>query len=242
MKTFYPFSADTMTKSSRVPRIQIAGISSLKEALYCAEIGVDALGFTLELPSGIHDGLTASKARSIISKLPEDILSVLITYLTSASLAATLLEYIKAGAIQFHGGISVSEMRVFRRKLPDVFTIGRVSVTGPESLYQAKEFDPVYWDAIILDSVHGEKIGATGRVHDWAISRSIVKQSAIPVILAGGLNPLNIRDAIFTVRPSGVDVHSGIEDADGKRNWTKLLEFTTRAVSAFDELKKRKHR
>ena len=56
------------------PKIQIAGVSSLDEAMFCAQVGVDAVGFTLEVPGGIHDGLTWEKAASIIQQLPGTIL------------------------------------------------------------------------------------------------------------------------------------------------------------------------
>jgi phosphoribosylanthranilate isomerase len=71
--------------------------------------------------------------------------------------------------------------------------------------------------------------GATGKTHDWSLSRQIVLQSRRPVILAGGLTEANVGDAIRAVRPWAVDVHTGVEDADGTRNFDKLRSFIARA-------------
>jgi len=94
-----------------------------------------------------------------------------------------------------------------------------VHVTGPEALAQARALERRV-DALILDTYDPMtgRHGATGQTHDWSISRQIVAQIRTPVILAGGLTPDNVAEAIRTVRPWAVDVHTGVEDADGTRN------------------------
>ena len=220
------------------PRVQVAGVSSLEEALFCASVGVDALGFTLALPSGPHDGLTPLKARHIVDQLPRSVIPILITYLDSADDASSLARYIHAQTIQFHGGISQNQLSLFRFLCPDVKTIGRVSVIDDSSIDQAKQFDPQFWDAIILDSFDPNtgKKGATGLVHNWEISAQIVRISSVPVILAGGLTPSNVSQAISQVRPAGVDAHTGLEDEYGNRIFPKIRSFTIRALKAFDQL------
>ncbi len=222
----------------RIPRIQAAGVSSLEESLFCAAVGVDALGFTLELPSGIHDGLTLDKSAAIIAGLPTDILAVIITYLTSAQAASDLLQRTGGHAVQFHGGIPPSELSAFRSAYPQAATIGMVTVSGPESIERAAHFEPLLWDAIILDSLDPAtgKTGATGIVHDWALSARIVEISPVPVILAGGLNPDNVEEAIMRVRPNGVDAHTGLEDADGTRNFDKIRNFARAAHAALKRI------
>jgi phosphoribosylanthranilate isomerase len=220
------------------PRIQIAGVSSLAEALFCREVGIDAVGFTLELPHGPHDGLTTDRAASIIRRLPKGLLPVIITYVSTAQSARRLIADTGGRAIQFHGGISESELRIFRDLCPQVKTIGRVTVTGEESMQAAEVFKPPLRDAIILDSLDPTtgKIGATGRTHDWSTSARIVRAASVPVILAGGLNPDNVREAILTVKPHGVDAHTGVEDADGTRNLDKTKAFAVEALAAFTVL------
>jgi phosphoribosylanthranilate isomerase len=78
--------------------------------------------------------------------------------------------------------------------------------------------------------------GATGRVHDWKISRRIVESSTRPVILAGGLNATKVRRAILAVRPAGVDVHSGIEGHDGRKPRDLTMRFVEEAHAGFAEI------
>ena len=77
--------------------------------------------------------------------------------------------------------------------------------------------------------------GATGRTHDWAVSRRLVELSPRPVILAGGLTPANVRQAIAAVRAAAVDVHTGVEDASGRKDRAKVREFVAEARAAFAE-------
>ena len=78
--------------------------------------------------------------------------------------------------------------------------------------------------------------GATGKTHDWSISRRIVEISTKPVILAGGLNPNNVREAILTVRPAGVDVHTGVEDGNGRKKQSLVEAFIRNGRSTFSEI------
>ncbi len=217
------------------PRIQAAGVSSLREALFCKRVGIDSLGFTLRLPEGIHDGLTEKKAAYIISRLPEGILPLVITYVRTARQACSLTKAVGAIAIQFHGGIISEEISVFRELCPDVRTIGLITVTGKEAIERAAQFGPSLWDGIILDSrdlVTG-KTGATGILHDWKISAEIVRIAKVPVILAGGLTAQNVAQAINQVRPHGVDAHTGLEESDGARSFPKIEAFARAAMKAF---------
>jgi phosphoribosylanthranilate isomerase len=78
--------------------------------------------------------------------------------------------------------------------------------------------------------------GATGKVHDWQISRRLVASSAKPFILAGGLNAGNVHQAIRTVRPAGVDVHTGIEGRDGRKRYDLTRRFVEEAQVGFSEI------
>lgn len=83
------------------------------------------------------------------------------------------------------------------------------------------------------DPVSGAS-GATGKTHDWEISKRLIRLSAKPVILAGGLNADNVRDAILQVKPAGVDVHTGIEGVDGRKDPELLARFVKEAREAFN--------
>src|SRR5215468_656792 len=211
-------------------RVQIAGVSTLEEAVALERAGADALGFTVRLPSGVHDGLTEAKARGIIAALPPFITSVAITYVDTARAAVELCRYLGVTALQLHGPFPTQELPLIRAALPHLKVIRAVHVTGPEALAQARALERRV-DALILDTYDPAtgRHGATGKTHDWALSRQIVAALRTPVILAGGLTPENVAEAIRTVQPWAVDVHTGVENPDGTRNFAKLREFITRA-------------
>src|SRR5262249_6130052 len=211
-------------------RVQIAGISSLDEALAAERAGADALGFTLRLPSGVHDGLTEAKARDIIAQLPPFVVSVAITYEATARAAVELCRYLGVMAVQLHGDFPTGELRLIRAALPHLKLIRAVHVTGPDAIARAHALER-HVDALILDTydpVSGRG-GATGKTHDWEVSRALVQAVRVPIILAGGLTPDNVATAIRRVEPWGVDVHTGVEDPDGTRNLAKIRAFIAQA-------------
>jgi len=79
--------------------------------------------------------------------------------------------------------------------------------------------------------------GATGKTHDWTVSRRLVERSPKPVILAGGLTPGNVRNAIRKVRPAGVDVHTGVEGSDGRKRRDLVRTFVAEARAGFASLR-----
>lgn len=214
-------------------RVQIAGVSSLEEALAAEQAGADALGFTVRLPTGVHDGLTEAVARGIIAALPPFIATVAITYVDTAREAVDLCRYLGVSTLQLHGPFPTQDLPLIRAALPHLKLIRAVHVTGPEAVAQARALERRV-DALILDTFDATtgRHGATGKTHDWTISRDIVAQVRAPVILAGGLTPDNVAAAIAAVRPWGVDVHTGVEDADGSRNLGQTRLFIERAKAA----------
>ncbi|MFI5367223.1 MAG: phosphoribosylanthranilate isomerase [Candidatus Binatia bacterium] len=216
-------------------RVQIAGVSTLDEALALERLGADALGFTVRLPTGVHDELTEAKARGIVAALPPFITCVAITYIDHAREAAGLCRALGIAAIQLHGECPPREIELLRAAAPHLRIIRAVHVTGPESVAKARALERRV-DAIILDTYDATtgRGGATGKTHDWTISRQIVESVRVPIILAGGLTPDNVVAAIRAVRPWAVDVHTGVEDPDGTRNLIKMQAFIERAKAAED--------
>jgi len=214
-------------------RVQIAGVSTLEEALATAEAGADALGFTVRLPHGVHDGLTEAKARGIVAALPPFVASVAISYVETPRQAVELCRYLGVSTLQLHGPFPTQELPLIRAGLPHLKLIRAVHVTGPEALAQARSLAR-HVDALILDTFDpaSGRHGATGKTHDWGLSRQIVSEVRVPVLLAGGLTPDNVAAAIAAVQPWGVDVHTGVENPDGTRNLDKVRAFVARAKGA----------
>jgi phosphoribosylanthranilate isomerase len=216
-------------------KVQIAGVSSLEEALACERAGADALGFTVRLPHGLHDGLTEEKARSIIAVLPPFVATVAITYVDNAREAVELCRFLGVTTLQLHGEFPTQEIPLLRVGLPHLRIIRALHVVGPESVESIRDVQRKV-DAVILDTFDPEtgRYGATGRTHDWTFSREIVARARVPVILAGGLTPANVAHAVRTVGPWGVDVHTGVEDEDGRRNLEKIRAFVANAKAERD--------
>jgi len=201
--------------------------------------GVRHLGFPLRLPVHRED-LTEAEAADIMRALSPPAQGVLITYLSEAGAVAGLCRTPGARMVQLHGDVSKAEAERLRELDPGLtiiksLVVGRHPVSVLERL--AVDLAPLV-DGFITDTYAPETgaSGATGRTHDWAVSRRLVELSPKPVILAGGLTPANVRRAIAEVRPGGVDVHTGVEDASGRKSRRKVLAFVEEARAGFREL------
>lgn len=216
--------------------IQVAGVMDMEEASLLQECGVKYIGFPLGLPVHTQD-LTEEKASEIVKNLSPSVNAVLITYLDGASDIATLCRYIGTGIVQLHGDIEKFELQKLKSEFRE-FTVIKSLIVKPEStdpiMRTVEELSP-WVDAFITDTfdpVTGAT-GATGKTHDWEVSRMLVKHSTRPVILAGGLNPDNVKDAILKVRPAGVDSHTGVEDESGRKCREKVRKFISESISGF---------
>ncbi|GAB4337535.1 MAG: hypothetical protein Kow0010_25700 [Dehalococcoidia bacterium] len=211
-------------------RIQIAGISSLEDALAVERAGADAIGFTVGLPRGPHNGLDEWRARDIIRALPPFIVPTLITYNDLAVEVIALCRTMGVNTVQLHGGAEPSQIERMRESVPGLKVILPVHITGPEAIDCAAEVESLC-DAIILDTRDPKsgRTGATGLTHDWSVSAEIVRRCSRPVILAGGLTPENVAEAIEAVRPWAVDVHTGVERPDGTTDHDRVRAFVKAA-------------
>lgn len=219
--------------------IQIAGVVDQQEADDLISLGIKWLGFPLRLPVNVED-LTESETAKIIKNFPENVNPVLITYQNEAEDIKQFCEEMGSKTIQLHGDISIKALTKLRQIAPDL-TIFKSLVTGKHSLDQLIQTinkTAHLVDAYITDSYNPKTgaTGATGLVHDWSISQALVKASSKPVILAGGLNAENVYDAIITVKPAGVDTHTGIEDFNGRKDLKKTRQFIQQAKLAFEAI------
>lgn len=215
--------------------VQVAGIASLQEARMLLDCGVDYLGFPLHLDVHEQD-VSEHDAREIIRRTGAD-RAVVITYLSSARDVYDLLEALGAMTVQLHGFIEPAELATLRRARPEVTVIKSI-VIRPGAALDLREllrrFEP-YVDAFITDTfdpISGAS-GATGNTHDWALSRRVARASTRPVILGGGLRPDNVTAAIRKVLPAAVDVHTGVEDRDGRKSKRRTEQFVRATRAAF---------
>lgn len=220
--------------------IQIAGVIDAAEAEMLQRCGVRYLGFPLRLPVHRAD-LTESAAAAIIKRLAPPVFGVLITYLDKADEITALCHTLAARIVQLHGDIHRDEIERLKSLDPSLTVIKSLVVgTHDEKTLEAMlgELSP-FVDAFITDTFDPTTgaSGATGKVHDWRVSRRLVEFSDRPVVLAGGLTPENVKQAILEVRPNGVDSHTGVEDATGRKSQEKVKKFLSEAKEAFELVK-----
>jgi phosphoribosylanthranilate isomerase len=219
--------------------IQVAGIIDSAEAQTLIEAGVTHLGFPLRLAFHKED-ISEEEAGKIIRSLKPPHYGVLITYLKRAKEIFAFCHQLGARMVQLHGDVSPDELSNLRKLDSGLYIIKSLIVKDnnlSELEVQLSSFCP-YIDAFITDTYDPETgaCGATGKTHNWDVSRRLVSISPKPVILAGGLNPDNVREAIQYVRPAGVDAHTGVESSNGRKDPHLVCKFIAEAVDAFEKV------
>lgn len=206
-----------------------------------AACGVTHVGLPLRLAVHRPD-VTDEQARDIVAALAgapaggRKVETVLITYLAEAAETLALCRYLGVSGVQLHGPMPLEEVARLRQAAPGLFVIKSLVVgQGGEAelLDQGRAHAP-HVDAFLTDSYDPASgaTGATGRVHDWAVSRRLAEALPRPLILAGGLTPENVARAIAAVRPAGVDAHTGLEDAAGRKDEGLVRRFVAEARRA----------
>lgn len=214
-------------------RVKICGNRSIEEMLMAVQAGADAVGLISGVRYASEDALAPSHAAQILHRTPPFVSTVLVTHRVTAEDVLQLYRQIPASTIQLHDDIALDEIVTLRTALPRVKLIKAVHVMDAAAVDAAKRFAP-HVDAVLLDTRTTDRIGGTGRIHDWSISRAIVAAVDKPVILAGGLNCRNLTDAVRQVRPFAVDVNSGVDSSDGSKDPQKVKEFVRLAKTCGD--------
>jgi phosphoribosylanthranilate isomerase len=160
--------------------------------------------------------------------VPPYVAVVLVTHLATVEAVLTLVDHVQPDSVQLHGEPQPSLCAAVREARPLLRICQAVHVTGPEAAERASEVAP-HCDALVLDSRTADRLGGTGRTHDWSVSRQIVDDVGVPVILAGGLTDENVAEAIRVVHPYAVDVNSGVDDRAGRKDPRRLDRFMSAA-------------
>ncbi|MDT8899365.1 phosphoribosylanthranilate isomerase [Thermanaerothrix sp. 4228-RoL] len=190
--------------------IQIYAFTRLADALATVELGVDHIGFVAGRYGIVHGELDFKEARALVEGLPTHATSVALTMATEVDEILRMVQEVRPHVVHISTDpldVDETAMKILKHHLPEgVRLMKAIPVAGEESLELARRFSP-YCDFILLDTkVTGlPGVGATGMTHNWRLSRQIVETVNVPVILAGGLSPENVAEAIRQVRPYGVD-------------------------------------
>lgn len=188
--------------------------------------GAAALGLVGKMPSG-PGIISDEEIYSIAQTIPPPIASFLLTSETTAEDIITHHRRVHTTTIQLVDALSDRSYELIREKLPAVKLVQVIHVIDERSVEEAIEIAD-FVDAILLDSgnpnLSVKELGGTGRTHNWQLSRQIRSHITKPVFLAGGLHPLNVKEAIEVVQPFGVDLCSGVR-THGKLDEKKLEAF-----------------
>ena len=207
-------------------RVKICGITRKEDLDAAAEAGADAVGFVVGVASSPRN-LSLNEAERLIRQVPPFVKSVLVTVPRSIDDFETYGK-LNPDAIQIHGE-NLHAAASVRLRLPNTQLIVAVNANLADALDVISRVSKLF-DAVLLDSFVAGRYGGTGVVHDWELSKR-VKQviHPKPLILAGGLNPENVAEAVRTVKPYAVDVSSGVEQQPGIKNHQKIVEFIKNA-------------
>ncbi|ADZ91320.1 phosphoribosylanthranilate isomerase [Marinomonas mediterranea] len=195
-------------------RVKICGITNLEDALFAIETGADAIGFVFYSKSPRY--IEPNLANEIVNQLPPFITPVALFVNASASEVDAVVSGNSRWVVQFHGDESPKEC--------DSYGVSYIKALRMKPELDLRvEFDRyIGASAILLDAYKPGVPGGTGEVFDWG---RIPKSSNNPIILAGGLTPSNISQAVSSVSPYAVDVSGGVELAKGKKDFVKVRDF-----------------
>ena len=194
-------------------KIKICGITNIEDALFAAEAGADALGFVFYEKSPRY--VLPETAQQIISLLPPFVTTVGLFVNASAETIEPTMRITGINVIQLHGD-----------ELPEQCSfapypvVKAVRVKNADSLAGIEKYRV---SALLLDAWSDQQYGGTGENFDWQLARKLTAR--LPLILAGGLNPDNVAEAIRVVKPYGVDVSSGVEVSPGEKDHDKIRKF-----------------
>ena len=198
------------------PQVKICGLTRVEHAIRCAALGVDAVGCVFYSKSPRH--LTEEKAREICLSLPPEVKGVGVFVNESFADIMKKVERCRLGAVQLHG--QESPETVFRLRKENLLVVKTLFVDGEPTLDDAPHYDA---SAFLVECSGGPLPGGNAMVWNWKIAKGFDKK--YPLILAGGLSPQNISDAVTAGMPDAVDVSSGVESTPGEKDLGKIESF-----------------
>lgn len=211
-------------------KVKICANKSIEDAKNCIESGVDIIGVLVGQEHASVDFIDKETAKEICDFVDKRCDISLVTHLKNSEEIIELTKFIGNNVIQLHSDIDENEVENIKKSLPNVKLVRLVHISNDGEI--VTNIDSIkYADYYLLDSFNlkTNQVGGTGLVHDWNVSKEIVKKLNKPVFLAGGLNPNNVHDAISIVKPYGVDVNSGCKNELGYKDKEKIQNFVNNA-------------
>lgn len=204
-------------------RVKICGITQPAQGSAIAQLGATALGFICVQVSPRY--VTPRQIRAVVEQLQLSVDRVGVFANTTIEEICQVVAEAGLNAVQLHGNESWQFCQQLRQVLPDIEIIKAFRVKTPDCLAQAETYAS-YVNTLLLDAYHSQMLGGTGKTLDWNVLRQF--RPSCPWLLAGGLTPDNILDALSELQPSGIDLSSGVERSPGDKDLDKVAQLFER--------------
>jgi phosphoribosylanthranilate isomerase (EC 5.3.1.24) len=213
-------------------RVKICGLRRERDMRVAAAAGADAVGFICDVDVETDREVNPSWAAALAESAPPFVTTVLVTMPDSVEDAVELAERVSPDGIQIHADFSPKQVT----ELSDRTNCDVLAAIDIADTDRAHELEGSA-DALLVDSLAEGGAGGTGETHDWAATYDLATELSTPVVLAGGLTPDNVAEAIDTAHPMGVDVSSGVEipGAEGMKDDEAIRAFVENAGRKLDE-------
>ncbi|BAT56464.1 N-(5'-phosphoribosyl)anthranilate isomerase [Nostoc sp. NIES-3756] len=198
-------------------RVKICGITQPQQSVAIASLGATALGFIC-VPSSPRY-VSAAQIRAAVTPLPENIDTIGVFANSSVGEISQTVHDSGLTGVQLHGDETPEFCEQLRESLPQVEILKALRVRNLEHLEQAVVYTK-YIDTLLLDAYHPQQLGGTGQTLDWQMLQQF--RPSCPWLLAGGLTPDNILEALGQLNPDGIDLSSGVELKPGDKDLDKV--------------------
>ena len=205
-------------------RVKICGLTRGADLRAAVDAGADAVGVISEVPIDSAREVDPATAAELLADVPPFVTATLVTMPDSAERAVELLRTVGPDAVQLHGEWTPDEIRYIRAETERKVLLA-VDADEPA---RAEEFDAVA-DALVIDSTDESGAGGTGETHDWAATGDLATRLTSPVVLAGGLTADTVAEAVRVADPFAVDVASGVELSEGRKDHNAVARFVANA-------------
>jgi phosphoribosylanthranilate isomerase len=224
-------------------RVKICGNTNADQVRMCADAGADCIGFVVEYPIPVPWNLSREEAKHLLALSPPFVTRAVVTG-GSAYTVLEIARFLRPHILQLHTDNTIEDTAYIASELllEGIATVRALRVDAAtaracgeieDPIEAAKALQSTGVSAILVDAKTDSMPAGTGVSVSWELAGSIRESISVPMILAGGLNPSNVHQAIAVVRPYGVDVITGVERARRVKDPILVREFVRQARNCF---------